>query len=194
MNKDLSLVFATNNQHKLDEVRQMLDGLVEVKSLADIGFYEDIPENEDTFEGNALVKARVIYQFCGLPCIADDSGLKVEALGGEPGVYSARYAGVPKNDENNLRKVLQQLEGSDNRRAAFVTVLAYISNGLEYVFEGVVPGTITKEKRGSHGFGYDPVFMPDGHDRTFAEMIAAEKNALSHRARAVAAFKEFYFS
>lgn len=185
------LVVATNNKHKLEELKAMLADHFEVKGMAEMGFDQDIPEDADTFAGNSLIKARTIANALNCECIADDSGLEVEALGGKPGVYSARYAGEPKSDERNLQKVLDEIEASDNRNARFVTTIAYIKNNLEYVFEGEVKGTLIKEKRGSNGFGYDPIFVPNGHQETFAEISAEAKNALSHRADAIRKFVEF---
>ncbi len=180
-----TLVFATNNAHKLEEVAAMLDGRIELLSLRDIHCDTDIPETGATLEENALIKARYINEHYRTDCFADDTGLEVEALGGEPGVYSARYAGGPGHDsEANMRKLLARLEGVENRRARFRTVIALIRHGQTYEFEGIVEGRITTEPHGNGGFGYDPVFVPDGYDRTFAE-LGDVKNHISHRARAV---------
>ena len=183
-----TLVFATNNAHKLAEVRAMLGGRIEVRSLADIGCQADIPETADTLEGNALIKAHYVYDRYGLDCFADDTGLEVEALGGAPGVHTARYASEAGHDpEANMRKLLGELEGKTCRNARFRTVIALIEGGTEHRFEGIVEGQITTEKRGTDGFGYDPVFAPTEAGRTFAELGIDVKNRISHRARAVEA-------
>ena len=182
------LVFATNNGHKLEEIRAILGNTVEILSLKDIGCHEDIPETAATLEGNAAQKAEFIYKRYGLDCFADDTGLEVEALGGAPGVYSARYAGGEGHDsEANMRKLLAELAGKDDRKAQFRTVICLIEAGEKHLFEGVVKGKIIEEKRGGSGFGYDPVFVPEGYAETFAEMGNEEKNKISHRARAVQA-------
>lgn len=179
------LVFATNNAHKLDEIRAILGDRVEVLSLKDIHCEADIPETADTLEGNAALKAEYIYKNYGLDCFADDTGLEVEALGGAPGVYSARYAGGEGHDsEANMKKLLVELEEKTNRKAQFRTAICLIEGGTEYLFEGVVKGEIIEKKRGCSGFGYDPVFVPEGYTETFAEMGNEEKNKISHRARA----------
>lgn len=175
-------VFATNNIHKLEEVEAIIGKKIEIFSLKDIGCVADIPETSDTLEGNALQKARFIYEKYHKDCFADDTGLEVEALGGAPGVYSARYAGEAHNSEANMRKLLVELEGVENRKARFRTVFALILNGKEHLFEGIVNGEITKTRRGMSGFGYDPIFVPDGYTQTFAEMGDALKNKISHRA------------
>lgn len=175
-------VFATNNAHKLQEVEAIVGEKIEILSLKDIGCQADIPETADTLEGNALQKARFIYETYHQDCFADDTGLEVEALNGAPGVYSARYAGDAHNSEANMRKLLQDLEGVENRRARFRTVFALILNGKEHLFEGIVNGQIIKTRRGTSGFGYDPIFVPDGYTQTFAEMGDALKNKISHRA------------
>lgn len=180
------LVFATNNAHKLEEIRAILGEKVEILSLQDIGCHADIPETADTLEGNAALKAEFIYQNYGMDCFADDTGLEVEALGGAPGIYSARYAGGEGHDsEANMQKLLHELNGQANRNAQFRTAICLIEGGEERLFEGVVKGTIVEEKHGNSGFGYDPVFLPEGHSQTFAEMGNDEKNKISHRARAV---------
>lgn len=182
------LVFATNNAHKLEEIRAILGDKVEVLNLKDIQCDVDIPETADTLEGNAVLKAEYIYRHYGLDCFADDTGLEVEALNGAPGVYSARYAGGEGHDsEANMRKLLAEMEGKTNRKAQFRTAICLIEGGAEHLFEGVVKGEIIEEKRGASGFGYDPVFMPEGYTETFAEMGSEEKNRISHRARAVQA-------
>ena len=180
----MKLVFATNNKHKLQEVRDIVGDRVEVLSLADINCYDDIPETADTLQGNALIKARHIYDKYGLDCFADDTGLEVEALGGAPGVYSARYAGEECNSEANMRKLLESLTGKTNRNAQFRTVIALIIEGEERLFNGIVKGTIATEKKGDSGFGYDPVFVPEGHTESFAQMSSEMKNSMSHRFRA----------
>ena len=181
------LVFATNNAHKLEEIRSILDGKVRVLSLSDIGCHDDIPETAPTLEGNALIKARWVYERYGRDCFADDTGLEVTALGGGPGVHTARYAFPDRHDpEANTQKLLSELAGKDDRSARFRTVIALIEGGAERLFEGVVEGVITVEKRGTEGFGYDPVFSPEDTGKTFAELGAEVKNSISHRARAVA--------
>lgn len=180
----MKLVFATNNGHKLQEVRDIVGDRVEVLSLADIGCYDDIPETADTLQGNALIKARHIYEKYGLDCFADDTGLEVEALDGAPGVYSARYAGDECNSEANMRKLLENLTGKTNRNAQFRTVIALIVKGEEMLFNGIVKGTIATEKNGDSGFGYDPIFIPEGHCESFAQMSSEMKNSMSHRFRA----------
>lgn len=189
------IVFATNNKNKLAEIREMLAGTgFEVLSLADIGCHDDISETAATLEGNALQKANYVYNKYATPCFADDTGLEVDALGGEPGVYSARYAGGEGHDsEANMAKLLAELGGNSDRRARFRTVIALIEGGQEEpkLFEGIVTGEITADRRGGEGFGYDPIFRPDGHAETFAEMGHEMKNKISHRARAVAKLVEY---
>ena len=180
----MKLVFATNNRHKLQEVRDIVGDRVEVLSLSDIGCYDDIPETADTLQGNALIKARHIYEKYGFDCFADDTGLEVEALDGAPGVYSARYAGEECCSESNMQKLLHNLTGKNNRRAQFRTVIALIINGKEKLFNGIVKGNITEEKMGDSGFGYDPIFIPEGFSESFAQMPAEMKNSISHRFRA----------
>ena len=187
----MKIVFATNNAHKLREVQQTVGDKFEIVSLRECGVVEDIPENEPTLEGNALAKARYIYSRTGLSCFADDTGLEVEALGGAPGVRSARYAGDEHNFDANNALLLKNLEGESNRKARFRTVIALILGGKEYLFEGIVEGTIIDHMSGTEGFGYDPMFVPEGETRTFAEMSAEEKNAISHRGRAVQKLVEF---
>ena len=186
-----TLVFATNNLHKLEEVRDILGGSFRIASLKEIGCTDDIPETADTLEGNALQKARYVKDKFGYDCFADDTGLEVEALGGAPGVFSARYAGPGHDSEANMRKLLKELEGKTNRQAQFRTVVALLLEGQEYTFEGIVRGTILTERRGTAGFGYDPVFVPEGYAETFAEMGSEEKNRISHRARAVQKLADF---
>ena len=187
----MKIVFATNNAHKLDEVRQVVGDKFALVSLRECGIVEDIPENEPTLEGNALAKARYIYERTGADCFADDTGLEVDALGGEPGVRSARYATDGHDDEANKRLLLERLQGVENRAAQFRTAVALIMGGKEYLFEGIVRGRIATEQHGEGGFGYDPLFVPEGYDRTFAQMSAEEKNAISHRGRAVRKLAEF---
>ena len=186
------LVFATNNAHKLSEIRSITQGKVEILSLDDIGCHDDIPETAETLDGNAMMKARYVYERYGLDCFADDTGLEVEALGGAPGVHTARYAYPDRNDpEANTRKLLGELEGQTNRRAAFRTVIALIEDGRESCFEGRVDGYIAETERGTEGFGYDPVFSPEETGKTFAELGIETKNRISHRARAVAKLCEY---
>ena len=181
----MRIVFATNNQHKLSEIRQILGSRVEVLSLKDIGCYADIPETGSTLEENALQKAQYVYDNYHIDCFADDTGLEVDALGGAPGVYSARYAGGEGHDsEANMTKLLGELGENNNRRARFRTVIALIQQGEVHEFEGIVNGQIIRERRGGEGFGYDPIFQPDGYDQTFAELGLEVKNNISHRARA----------
>ena len=187
----MKIVFATNNAHKLDEVRQVVGEKFEIVSLRECGIVEDIPENEPTLEGNALAKARYIYERTGFNCFADDTGLEVDALGGEPGVRSARYATDGHDDEANKRLLLERLQGEENRAAQFRTVVALIMGGKEYLFEGIVRGEIALEQHGEGGFGYDPLFFPEGGELTFAQMSSEEKNAISHRGRAVRKLAEF---
>ncbi len=187
----MELVFATQNPHKAREIEAKLgDGFI-ITSLDALGITEEIPETAPTLEGNALMKARYVYEKTGRNCFADDTGLEVEALNGEPGVYSARYAGLQKNPEDNMRLLLEKLQTQSNRKARFRTVIALIIDGKEYTFDGIAEGEIINDKRGSEGFGYDPVFVPAGHTRTFAEMTLDEKNELSHRAKAFAKMKDF---
>ena len=180
-----TLVFATNNKHKIREVSEMLDGVVEVKSLADVGLSGDIPETSDTLQGNALQKAQWVWERVGMDCFADDTGLEVDALGGAPGVYSARYAGEHCSFDDNIDKLLAALDGKTNRKADFRTVICLMEQGVPRYFEGKVDGVILTERYGSEGFGYDPVFMPDRFAVSFAEMPLDVKNLISHRGRAV---------
>ena len=187
----MKLVFATNNKHKLQEVRDIVGDRVEVLSLADIGCYDDIPETADTLQGNALIKARHIYEKYGFDCFADDTGLEVEALDGAPGVYSARYAGEECDSEANMRKLLENLTGKTNRNAQFRTVIALIINGEEMLFNGIVKGAIATEKKGDSGFGYDPIFVPEGHSASFAQISSEMKNSMSHRFRATQQLSDY---
>lgn len=192
-----TLVFASNNAHKLEEIRAILGGKFEVKSLKDIGCEADIPETGTTFRENAMQKARYVKEHYGMDCFADDSGLQVEALGGEPGVYSARYAvrngrsAEGDKDNANMDVLLEKLAGKEHRAACFRTSIALLYEGGEHYFDGVVHGRIIDEKRGDGGFGYDPLFIPVGHDKTFAELGTEVKNGISHRARAVAQLAAF---
>lgn len=179
------LVFATNNANKITEIRKILADQFEILSLRDIGFEEDIEETSDTLEGNALIKSSLIYHKFNLNCFADDTGLEVETLDGQPGIYSARYAGVENDAEKNIQKLLDNLRDKPNRNARFRTVISLILNDKEIYFEGIVNGQISKIKKGRMGFGYDPVFIPDGYKKTFAEMDLDEKNKISHRAIAI---------
>lgn len=189
-----NLVFASHNAHKVKEINQLLEGKYNVQSLAESGFTDEIEETGTTLTENALLKARHIYEKLHADCFADDTGLEVDALDGRPGVYSARYAGEPKNDSNNIHLLLQELNGVDKRTARFKTVIALIIEGKEYLFEGVVEGSISKEIVGGNGFGYDPVFIPAGYNTTFAEMTAEQKNNISHRAIAVGKLTDFLCS
>lgn len=185
------IVFATNNQHKLAELRRIVGDRYRILSLADIGCHEDIPETTDTLEGNALQKARYIREHYGYDCFADDTGLMVDALGGAPGVYSARYAGPGHDSAANMRLLLANMEGKTDRSARFVTVIALILGGREMTFEGRVEGEILTSPQGDGGFGYDPVFRPEGREVSFAMMSADDKNAISHRGRATAKLIEY---
>ena len=185
------LVFATNNKHKLEEARKILEGMVEILSLAEIGCNDDIPETATTLEGNALIKARYIKEHYGYDCFADDTGLLVDALDGAPGVYSARYAGEECNPQKNMEKLLSELEGIEQRAAAFVTCVALTLRGSEHIFMGEIAGEITKEAKGNAGFGYDPIFKPFGYDKTFAELGDDIKNSISHRAKAMEKLAQF---
>ena len=185
------LVFATNNKHKLEEARKILEGMVEILSLSEIGCNDDIPETATTLEGNALIKARYIKEHYGYDCFADDTGLLVDALDGAPGVYSARYAGEECNPQKNMEKLLSELEGIEQRAAAFVTCVALTLRGSEHIFIGEIAGEITKEAKGTAGFGYDPIFKPFGYDKTFAELGDDIKNSISHRAKAMEKLAQF---
>lgn len=185
------LIMATNNEHKLKEVRQILDYKdILIKGLEEVGCYDDIPETADTLEGNALLKARYMYSHYGVDCFADDTGLEVEALDGQPGVFTARFGqmngyGNSHDADANMQCLLDKLQGKENRKARFRTVIALVCEGKEYIFEGIVEGEILTEKSGQEGFGYDPIFSPEGKGISFAEMSAKEKNQISHRGRAV---------
>ena len=179
------LVVATNNAHKLEEIAAILGDEMELFSLKDINCHAEIPETADTLEGNARQKAMYIYENYGMDCFADDTGLEVDALNGAPGVFSARYAGDGHDSEANMQKLLKELKGNENRKAQFRTAICLIMEGKEYLFEGIVKGEIIEEKRGGAGFGYDPIFVPEGYEQTFAELGNDIKNTISHRARAV---------
>jgi XTP/dITP diphosphohydrolase len=185
------LVFASGNDNKVAEVEFKMGGSIKLRGLKSIGCTEDIPETGDTLEENAIMKARYVWENFGVSCFADDTGLEVESLQGAPGVLSARYAGPQRNTRDNMALLLSNLSDKSNRRARFRTVICLIDNGVEHLFEGIVNGTIIEQGRGEEGFGYDPIFLPDGSDKTFAEMSMVEKNDLSHRGRAIAALKQF---
>ncbi|MFT7336507.1 MAG: XTP/dITP diphosphohydrolase [Porticoccaceae bacterium] len=178
----MQLVFASNNKNKIKEIQQILPQSITILSLEDIGCHEEIPETSNTIEGNAILKANYVTKKYGYDCFADDTGLEVEALNGEPGVYSARYAGEQCDSESNMNKLLNALDGKTNRKAAFKTVITLNKEGKQHLFTGVAPGKITVEKSGNQGFGYDPIFQPEGYQETFAEMDSALKNTISHRA------------
>lgn len=188
----ISLVLASNNQHKVTEIRKILPKCFDLVSLKDAGITSELPETKGTIIGNATQKANFVWEAIGIECLADDSGLEVEALEGRPGVDSAHYSGFPISADRNMDLVLSQLKGSENRRASFVTVLALIQNGVCHHFEGRVFGTISEEKRGGNGFGYDPIFVPDGQHLTFAEMDEKMKNEISHRSLALSKLKDFF--
>lgn len=185
------IIFATNNKHKLEEVQDILSDKFQVLGLRDIGFSGDIPETGKTLEENASIKSRFVFEKYGLDCFSDDTGLEIKALEGRPGVYSARYAGEEGNAEKNIEKVLTELKGKQNREARFRTVISLILEGKEHYFEGIVDGSISKDKRGTKGFGYDPVFRPFGYDTTFAEMNSKLKNSVSHRSKAIRKLTDF---
>ena len=188
----MKIVFATNNKHKLEEIKDILGKDFEIVSLAEIGCHEDIPETGGTLEENARQKSSYVVEHYVQNCFADDTGLEVEALGGEPGVHSARYAeGTDHDSEANMRKLLANLEGKANRKACFRTIISLIIDGKEYQFEGKVEGRIATEKHGTEGFGYDPIFIPEGYDKSFAELGEEIKNQISHRARAVKKLAEY---
>jgi XTP/dITP diphosphohydrolase len=184
----MELVFATNNAHKLEEVRAILQNQFQLRSLADIGFSEGLPETTGTIPGNALQKAKTLFERTGRPCFADDTGLLVEALNNRPGVDTAHYAGPERDSVKNMQRVLSELEGQQNRSARFITVIAYVDGQQECVFEGEVKGAIAQQLTGDGGFGYDPIFIPETYDQSFAELPASVKNEISHRARATALF------
>lgn len=187
----MHLVFATHNNNKAQEIQKLLPITLKVLTLSDINCQEDIPETADTLEGNALIKARYIWNTYQTNCFADDTGLEIEALNGAPGVFSARYAGEGKNSNDNMDLVLRNLAGQENRKAQFRTVIVLIIDGNEFLFEGIAPGEITSAKSGSDGFGYDPIFKPISFEKTFAEMSMEEKNKISHRGKAIRALVDF---
>jgi XTP/dITP diphosphohydrolase len=192
----MKLCLATNNAHKVEELQALLGEKFQLQTLKEIGCFDDIPETANTFDGNSLQKAMYVWERFKIDCIADDSGLEVDALNGEPGVFSARYAGTPSvgeqvNHAKNIEKLLRNLKGIENRAAQFRSVITLLINGESHFFEGIIRGKITQERHGEKGFGYDPIFMPEGYDRTFAEMTMEEKNPISHRGLAVAKMIEF---
>ncbi len=187
----MDLVFATNNQHKIKEIKNLIGEEFNIKSLGDIGFFDEIPETKMTIEGNASQKSFFIYDKYKINCFADDTGLEIKSLNGRPGVFSARYASDECDFNKNMNRVLDELKGKDDRSARFRTIISLIINGEEKTFEGIVNGKIIKRKKGKDGFGYDPIFLPDAYDLTFAEMSLAEKNIISHRARATKRLVEY---
>lgn len=178
-------MFATNNKHKFKEIQEVTGDSIHLVSLSDLGFQEEIPEDFQSLEENAAQKARHVFERFGLSCFADDTGLEIEALDGKPGVFSARYAGEKCNFDDNINKVLAKMQGVENRKARFRTVIALVEKGHVRLFEGEIQGVITRERKGKAGFGYDPIFQPAGHDQTFAEMQPSEKNRISHRTLAI---------
>jgi len=187
----IKICFATNNKNKLQEIREILVNEAEILSLEDINCHEELQETQPTIEGNSLQKAQYVFDKYGINCFADDTGLLVEALDGAPGVYSARYAGEPSNGENNMKLLLQNLEGIENRKAHFKTVITYISAKETVQFEGIVNGNIATAKKGEKGFGYDPIFVPEGYTQSFAELSSEEKNKISHRGIATRKLEEY---
>lgn len=188
----MQLVFASNNKNKIKEIQQLLPSSIQILSLEDIGCHEEIPETADTIEGNAILKADYVTQKYGYNCFADDTGLEVEALNGEPGVYSARYSGEQKNADDNMNKLLDKLSEHQNRNAHFKTVIALNYNGEQHLFTGIAKGKITLEKSGNQGFGYDPIFQPEGFKETFAELPMETKNQISHRGKATQMLISFF--
>jgi XTP/dITP diphosphohydrolase len=187
----LEVVFCTNNDHKIKEVSQIMGAQFSFLKLKDVQFFDDIPEPFETLEENSLEKAQVVHNFCGKNCFAEDTGLFVEAIDGEPGVYSARYAGEPTDSEKNIEKVLEKLANQTNRNAFFKTVITLILNGEVKQFEGICKGTIALQKQGTDGFGYDPIFIAEGYSKSFAEILAEEKSGISHRKKAFDKFREY---
>ena len=187
----MKIVFASNNKNKIHEIQSMLPESIQIVSLESIGCFEEIPETADTIEGNAILKANYITQKYGLDCFADDTGLEVDSLDGQPGVYSARYAGEQRNADDNMNKLLEQLLDKPNRNAQFKTVIALNLKGKQHLFTGIASGEITLEKMGTGGFGYDPIFKPNGYENTFAELSLEVKNEISHRGKATKALLEF---
>ncbi len=190
----MQLVFASNNKNKIREIQLLVPNSIQILSLEDIGCLADIPETADTIEGNAILKANYVTEQFGYNCFADDSGLEIDALNGEPGVYSARYAGEPKDDHKNIEKVLENLQNETNRKANFKTVICLNLNGEQQLFTGIIDGKIIHEKIGTNGFGYDPIFVADGYDKTFAELSIEEKSSVSHRGKAVRQLVHFLSS
>ncbi len=191
INPDMEIVFATNNLYKIEEVQHLLNNNFQLLSLNDIGCNEELPETGNTLEENAKQKARYVSETCKVDCFADDTGLEIEILNGRPGVLSARYVGEEKNSDKNIEKVLFEMKNSLNRTACFKTIISFIISNKEHQFEGIVNGTISKEKKGEKGFGYDPIFVPKGFNKSFAEMSLDEKNKISHRAIAVKKLADF---
>lgn len=191
---NMKIVAATNNSHKISEITSILDKNIILVSLADINIHEDIPEEENTLEGNARAKARYVNIKNGMDVFADDTGLEVNCLGNKPGVYSARYAGEQCNSDDNIELLLKEMKNCSDRKARFRTIIVLILNNQEYTFEGIVNGRISSKRSGKEGFGYDPVFIPEGEERSFAEMSLEEKNMISHRARAVRKLTDFLLS
>ena len=187
----MQLVFASNNKNKIKEIQLLVPASIQILSLEDIGCTEDIAETADTIEGNAILKANYVTEKYGYDCFADDSGLEVDALNGEPGVFSARYAGEPKNDENNIAKLLTNLKDVKNKKANFKTVICLNSKGKQHLFKGIINGQIIEERIGTNGFGYDPIFVADGYEKTFAELSLEEKSNISHRGIAVKKLIDF---
>ncbi len=187
----MKLVFATSNPHKLEEIRNIIPEGIEVTGLSEIGFAGELPETQDTIKGNAIQKAEALFESYRIDCFAEDTGLEIDALGGAPGVHSARYAGNARSSQANMQKVLEEMKGTVNRGARFRTVIALILDGQMHTFEGIVEGTILEDPKGEGGFGYDPVFQPEGYDRSFGELPAEIKNKISHRARATAKLISF---
>ncbi len=189
----INIIFASHNQHKVTEVQAILGDSFSLLSLTEINYHDEIIEDAETLEGNARIKAQTIWKITGKTCFADDTGLEIEALNGQPGVFSARYAGVAHDDQANLQKILHELKGKTNRNARFRTVICLINEGKALFFEGIINGRISESPSGKKGFGYDPVFIPNGHDISFAEMKESEKNAISHRGQAVKKFTDYLF-
>ena len=187
----MQLVFASNNKNKIKEIQLLVPNSIQILSLEDIGCFDDIPETADTIEGNAILKANYVSEKYGYNCFADDSGLEIDTLNGEPGVYSARYAGEPKDDNKNIEKVLKNLKDETNRKANFKTVICLNSDGQQHLFTGIINGKIIDEKIGTNGFGYDPIFVADGYKQTFAELSIEEKSTISHRGKAVRQLIEY---
>ena len=188
---NINLIFATSNQNKVLEIQKILPKKFNIKSLKDLNYFEDVPENENTIEGNAIFKAKYIYEKFNINVFADDTGLEVEALNGEPGVHSARYAGTTRNSEKNIKKLLKNLKNVKNRNARFKTVIALIINNKLHTFSGIVEGYILDSPMGNNGFGYDPIFCPNGFDKSFAELTLKEKNLISHRSLAMKKLIDF---